>query len=203
VTSPFRLLASALPGGGGGEDLSYVEFAPGFATLTPDDRRKLDLVAAALKQRPSLKLSITAVVDPALDRPGLREAKLYDLIKRAKIDDLGGKEAGVDPDSVTVGPDDYDKYLKTVYKAAKFPKPRDIVGLPKSLPPDEMKKLLITNMQVSDKDLPQLAEARAAAVQKYMSTRIDPSRIVIASPKLTAEGINDKGKTTRVMLSLE
>jgi len=204
VTSPFRLLASALPGGGNsGEDLSYVEFTPGFATLLPASRQKLDSVAAALKQRPSLKLSIAGVVDPALDRPGLHDAKLYDLIKAAKIKDLGGTAAGIDPDTVTVGPDDYDKYLKRVYKAAKFDKPLDVLGMDKSLPPDEMKKLLIQNMQVSDKDLATLADARAAAVRKYMSKRIDPARLAVAAPKLTAAGITDKGTTTRVALSLE
>ncbi|MBF6559616.1 MAG: DUF748 domain-containing protein [Candidatus Binataceae bacterium] len=204
VTSPFRLLAAALPGGGNsGQDLSYVEFTPGFATLPPASRQKLDSVAAALKQRPSLKLSIAGVADPALDRPGLHDAKLYDLIKAAKIHDLGGAAAGIDPDTVSVGPDDYAKYLKRVYKAAKFDKPLDVLGMNKSLPPDEMKKLLIKNMQVSDKDLATLADARAAAVRKYMSKRIDPARLAVAAPNLTAAGITDKGPATRVALSLE
>ena len=39
------------------------------------------------------------------------------------------------------------------YKQAKFDKPRNFLGLTKSLPPDEMKKLLFENTHVTDDDL--------------------------------------------------
>jgi hypothetical protein len=202
ITAPFRLLTSAIGGiagaGGSNEDLSYVEFAPGRSTLTDDARKRLDAVAAALNARPALKLSITGRVDPVIDKAGLHEAKVDDEVI-ARLKDSEGAVAA----KGQIPPDLYDKYLKKVYKAAKFEKPRNAIGLEKSLPPDEMKKLLVTNMAVTDDDLKKLADARAEAVRTYLSTKIDPSRLVIAAPKLDASGISDQGKSTRADLTLQ
>ena len=48
ATSPFTLIASAF-GGSGGEQQEppsgYIEFAPGYVTLTPESQQKLDTVA--------------------------------------------------------------------------------------------------------------------------------------------------------------
>jgi Domain of Unknown Function (DUF748) len=202
ITAPFRLLTSAIGGiasaGGSNEDLSYVEFAPGRSTLTDDAKKRLDAVAAALNARPALKLSITGRVDPVIDKAGLHEAKVDDEVI-ARLKDSEGADAA----KGQIPPDLYDKYLKKVYKAAKFEKPRNAIGLEKSLPPDEMKKLLFTNMAVTDDDLKKLADARAEAVRTYLGTKIDPSRLVIAPPKLDASGITDQGKSTRADLTLQ
>jgi hypothetical protein len=200
VTAPFNLLASAIPGFHGGEQHTYVEFAPGFATLTPDARESLDTFASALQQRPSLQLSIRGRVDPALDHDGLREAKLLEEEKAEKMKAKGG---GGDINSIELTPSENEKYMARVYKDAKFTKQANFLGLDKSLPPDEMKKILLSHIQVTDSDLHHLADALAAAVRKYMSEKVDPGRLFLEAPKLTAEGITDKGKTTRVDLSFE
>ncbi len=200
ATAPFNLLASAIPGFHGSEQLAYVEFAPGRATLTPEAQKSLETLASALQQRPSLRLSIEGRIDPALDRDGLREAMLLDRMKTEKIKHEGGN---ADLDKVELTPAESTKYLTRVYKAAKFAKPTNFVGLDKSLPPDEMKKLLLANIQVTDKDLQHLADARAAAVRKFMSEKVDPGKLFLVPSKLTPEGISDKGKTTRVDLSFE
>ena len=201
VTAPFRLLAGAIGGlaGGSGEDLSYVPFASGRATLTADSRKRLDTVATALAARPALKLSITGRVDPAVDKPDLRVAKVDDQV----LARLNNSEDTTLTASDKIPPDLYDKYLKKVYKAAKFEKPKDFVGLDRSLPPDEMKRLLVTNMEVSDEDLKHLADERAQAVRKYLSTKIDPARLFAAAPKLDASGIDDHGPATRADLALQ
>jgi hypothetical protein len=123
VTSPFSLIASAF---GTQEDLDYVEFAPGLATLTPDSQQKLATIAQALQDRPALRLDISGRVDPQFDREGLREARLASLIRMQKIKDIGGHE---DADRVQLTPEEYDTYLTRVYKTATFPKPRDFLGL--------------------------------------------------------------------------
>ena len=147
VTSPFRLIAAAF---GTEEDLDYVEFAQGLATLTPDSQSKLATIAQALQDRPVLRLDISGRVDPQVDRESLREARLASLIRMRKIQELGGHE---DPDRVQLTPEEYDTYLTRLYKAATFPKPRNLHGLDKSLPPDEMKQLLLTHMEITDQDL--------------------------------------------------
>jgi hypothetical protein len=121
-------------------------------------------------------------------------------MKAEKIKDKGGN---ADPDTIELTPAESTKYLARVYKAAKFTKPANFVGLDKSLPPEEMKKLLLANINVTDQDLRHLADARAAAVRKFMSEKVDPGKLFLVPPKLTADGISDKGKTTRVDLSFE
>jgi uncharacterized protein involved in outer membrane biogenesis len=197
VTSPFSLIASAF---GTQEDLDYVEFAPGLATLTPDSQQKLATIARALQDRPALRLDISGRVDPQFDREGLREARLASLIRTRKIQASGGHE---DPDRIQLTPEEYDTYLARVYKAATFPKPRNLLGLDKSLPPDEMKKLLLTHMEISDQDLQHLADERANAVRQWLSGRVDPGRLFVAAPTLKPDSIQEKGRTTRVDLSLK
>ncbi|MGZ6185638.1 MAG: DUF748 domain-containing protein [Candidatus Binataceae bacterium] len=205
VTSPFSLIASAVGGGGGasGENLNYVVFAPGWASITPTARTNLDTVAKALQTRPALKLKICGRVDPKFDREGLPAALVAQSVARQKVLDDDKNPKDVDLASVEVTPDEYNKYLKRAYKAAKFDKPKDLLGLNKSLEPDEMKKLMIANTKVTDADLKQLAEDRAKAVRKALSGKLDPARIVVVAPKLNADGIKDGGKTTRADLSPE
>lgn len=203
ATSPFSLLAAAVGGGGANEDYSHIDFAPGWATLTPAARKQLDILAKALQHRPALKLSITGRVDPEFDRDGLREAMLTMAIRAQKIKALGSEAAGADPATIRVAPDEYGKYLWRAYKAADFAKPRNLIGMTKSLPQDEMKKLMLANTKVTDADLRQLADARAAAVRKALAASVDASRLSVTAPKLNADGIKDKGKTTRVDLSLQ
>jgi hypothetical protein len=201
ITAPFRMLASAIGGiaGGSSQDISYVEFAPGRSTLSADSRKRLDTAAEAVKARPALKISVAGRIDPEADKPGLRIAKVDDLVK-ARIGD-SGDTANTPSDELP--PDLYNKYLKKVYKDAKFEKPKDMLGLNKSLPPEEMKKLLVTNMDVTDDDLKNLANARAQSVSQYLGTKIEPARVFTVAPKLDASGIDDKGKATRADLSLE
>jgi Domain of Unknown Function (DUF748) len=202
VTAPFALLASAI-GGPSGQNLQYVEFPAGLATLPPGSINKLATLSKALKDRPSLKLAITGRVDPKFDRDGLRDAMVDRSLRKQKAKELGTNGDVVDPKTVTIAPDEYDKYLTMAYKAAKFPKPTNALGLTKSLPPDEMKKLMLTNTKVTDANLKELADARALAVRSYLSKQVDPVRLALTAPKLNAEGIKDNGKTTRVDLSIK
>ncbi|MEQ6349919.1 DUF748 domain-containing protein [Ralstonia pseudosolanacearum] len=198
VTAPFSLLANAF-GGSGGEELGYIEFDPGTAVLSQASMAKIDKLATALKDRPALKLDIIGRVDPAVDRDGLRRETVNRQIREQKLKDAGD---ATEADS-TVKPDEMDKYLERAYKAAKFPKPRNVIGLAKSLPPDEMRKLMETNVQVTDSDLRELAQRRANAVHVALAERVEPARLFVVAPKLDPEGIKDKGKTSRVDFSLK
>ncbi|KFX30507.1 DUF748 domain-containing protein [Ralstonia solanacearum] len=197
VTAPFSLLANAF--GGGSEELGYIEFDPGTAAISQASMAKIDKLATALKDRPALKLDIIGRVDPATDRDGLRREAVNRQIREQKLKDAGDT---AEADN-TVKPEEMDKYLERAYKAAKFPKPRNAIGLAKSLPPDEMRKLMETNVQVTDADLHELAQRRANAVHVALAERVEPARLFVVAPKLDAEGIKDKGKTTRVDFALK
>lgn len=198
VTAPFSLLASAF-GGSGAEELGYIEFDPGTAAITQASLAKLDKLATALKDRPALKLDIVGRVDPEFDRDGLRRTAVDRQIREQKLKDAGDAAEA----DATVTPEEQNKYLERAYKAAKFPKPRNMIGLAKSLPPEEMRKLMETNVQVTDADLRELAQRRANAVHVALAERVDPGRLFVVAPKLNAEGIKDKGKTTRVDFALK
>ncbi|KVL43423.1 AsmA family protein [Burkholderia territorii] len=202
VTSPFTLLANAF-GGSGGEDLGYVEFAPGSYALTDAQQKKLDTVVKMLTEKPSIRLDLIGRVDPEKDTPGLRDAYVERLVRQQKLKDVVGQGESIDPMSVKVEPAEYTKYLTRAYKAADFNKPRNLIGLQKTLPDADMKKALADHAPADDNALRALAQQRAQAVRQYLDGKIDSSRMFVVAPKLDAKGIEDKGATTRVDFGLQ
>ncbi|KVO31755.1 DUF748 domain-containing protein [Burkholderia ubonensis] len=201
VTSPFTLLAHAF--GGGGEELGYVEFAPGSDELADAQQKKLDTVVKMLNEKASIRLDLIGRVDPDKDTPGLRETYVDRLVRQQKLKDVVGQGESIDPRSVKVEPAEYHTYLTRAYKAADFKKPRNLIGLQKTLPDDDMRKALAEHAPVDEGSLRTLAQARAQSVRQYLEGKIDSSRMFIVAPKLDAKGIDDKGATTRVDFGLK
>lgn len=181
VTSPFALLGSLF---GSDADLDHVAFEPGRASLGDTARGKLDTLGKALADRPTLKIEVTGRTDRATDVEGYRRALLDSKVKAVKA-----AKTKVPVDEVVVDPAEYPDLLETVYKAASFPKPRNIVGLTKSLPVGEMETLLLTNTEVSDEDLRLLGLARAQAVKDYLAqqAKIDDARLFVIAPNTVAK----------------
>ncbi|NSX13529.1 DUF748 domain-containing protein [Cupriavidus taiwanensis] len=212
ITSPFSLIASAF--GGSGEELGYVEFAPGTATLTPAAKDKIAKLGQALNDRPSLRLEISGRIDPATDEAGARRAWLDARVAEQKRRDLrdnaqagaeaGDDEAGEQGAEVKVSKAEYPKYLEQVYKRTSMKKPRNFVGFAKTLPPEEMEKLLMANATVTEADLKRLAEQRALVVKQALERegKVPESRLFLTAPKLSADGVKDKGAPNRVDFSI-
>lgn len=183
ATSPFALLGAIF---GGGEQLGYAEFDSGSAALTDDTKKKLDTLANALVDRPALKMDITGHVDPEKDPEGLKQYLLSRKVKAQKVKYLA-KKGGETPsiDSAKVSDQEYPEYLKQAYKAEKFPKPRNFIGMAKDLPVPEMEKLMLTNMKVTEDDMKALATERARAVRDYLVQykKIDQERCFIVEAK--------------------
>ena len=199
VTSPFALLGSMF---GGGEELSSVEFAAGYASLDAAAVKRLESLAKALVERESLKLEITGRADPEPDTEGVKRAALDRAVKAEKLKDLmkkGGE--GISVDAVEVSPTEYPAYLKQAYREAKFPKPRNVVGMQKDLPLEEMEKLMLANAKAGEDDVRDLALRRAEAVQSWLleQGKVPAARIFLLPPKV---GPDDKGKATRADFSL-
>lgn len=176
VTSPFALLGSLF---GSEADLDHVAFAPGLAMLSDTARGKLDTLGKALADRPALKIEVTGRTDKAADTEGYRRVLLDGKVRAVKA----GKRK-VPVDEVVVDPAEYPDLLEAVYKASSFPKPRNVIGLAKSLPVPEMEKLIVTNTEVTDEDLRLLGLARAQAVKDYLSqnAKIDDARLFVLAP---------------------
>jgi uncharacterized protein involved in outer membrane biogenesis len=203
VTAPFALIGAMF--GGGGEDLAYVEFAPGSAQLDATDETKLKSIAKALNERPGLKLDVAGRVDPAADREGLKRAAVENQIKAQKVKETGKGAATVSLDGIKVEPSEYPKYLTAAYKDANFPKPRNVIGIARDLPVPEMESLMLANAQASEEDLRQLANRRAQAAKDWLVGKggIPADRVFLVAPKSGTEGIKDKGKPERVDFSLK
>ena len=202
ITSPFALLGSL---GGHGEELAYVEFAPGSALLDPAGDAKIQSIAKALVDRPALKLDVAGRIDPAADREGLKRAALEHKIRLQKFNDLVKRgEPPAEVDLVEVSAAEYEPLLERVYKAEDFPKPRNAIGLAKDLPRAEMETLILAHTTVSDEDLHLLAEHRAQIVRGSLvdKAHAPEERVFLVAPKLDAEGIKDKGRATRVDFAL-
>ncbi|MGH6627962.1 MAG: DUF748 domain-containing protein, partial [Burkholderiaceae bacterium] len=146
VSSPFSLLASAL---GGGDELSIVGFAPGSAVLSAEARQGLDKVAKALVERPALKMTVVGTASLEAERAGFTRERLKQLVQAEKRREavLAGPTASA---VVTVSETEYPVLLKEVYRRADMPKPRNLIGLAKDLPPVEMEALLLAHIAVSE-----------------------------------------------------
>ncbi|HET9734290.1 MAG TPA: DUF748 domain-containing protein [Burkholderiales bacterium] len=203
VTAPFALLGSLF---GGGEELAFLEFDPGSARLDAEDEDKLKTLAKALEERPGLKLDASGRIEPDADREALKRVAVDRQIKAAKLRDTGGKAADAAAlDEVTIDPKEHEKYLTAAYRAAKFDRPRNAIGMLRDLPVPEMERLMLANAQVSEDDLRLLAGARAQAAKDWLveTGKIPAERVFIVAPKMNPEGIKDKGKPTRVDFALK
>ncbi len=206
VTSPFALLGSVF-GGGGGEELSYIEFDYGRAALAQDAETKIKTLSTAMTNRPGLKLEISARVDPVNDLEGLKKTALERKIKAQKMKDLvrqGTAPKSVDEVQIAAG--EYERYLKAAYGAENFPKPRNLIGLAKDLPAAEMENLMLKYTQVNDDDLRDLANRRAQAVRdRFISLgQVTVDRVFMVASKPAAEDEKSKAKAraSRVDFSL-
>ncbi|MDF8360747.1 DUF748 domain-containing protein [Achromobacter anxifer] len=202
VTSPFSLLASAF---GGGEELSYVEFAPGSAALTEDSQQRIDTLIKALVDRPALKMDISGRADPKTDVEGLRQAWVDAKIRAAKAAATTPRGKKPNPAGVEVSGAERAKYLEEVYDDTDLKdKPRNFIGMAKSVPPEQMEEMLRAAAPVGDEQLRQLADARAQAVyEKLQAQEGLADRVFIVAPQLDTDGIKDEGLPSRVDFSLK
>ncbi|WP_227814508.1 DUF748 domain-containing protein [Nitrogeniibacter aestuarii] len=187
VTSPFALLGSAF---GGGEELAYVEFAPGSAQLSSAEREKLETLAKALSERPALKLSMTGWTDPAADAEGLRtrwiEDRMREFLRQELIDEGKAPPA---LESIKIPPDRRAELLEDVYDEAEIKKPRNAIGFAKSLPPEEMTALLKAAAPAGPEALAALGKRRAQVVRDWLvgEGKVSASRIFLVAPDAIGE----------------
>ncbi len=199
VTAPFALLGSMF---GGGEDLSWVNFEPGNVAITTAAESKLSALSKALIDRPALKLEITGRADPVTDKEGLARVGITRKVRAIKLKDMVAKGQAVPAEGVEVKKEEYPALLKRAYGNESFSKPRNLVGLAKSLPVAEMEALMIKNAKVSDADLTALANRRAQAVKdKLIANGAPAERIFLMAGKPSASA--DKQGPSRVDFSLK
>ena len=203
VTSPFALLSSLF---GGGEELSHAAFDSGSARITPEAEKRLEALSKALRDRPALKLEITGTADPATEQEGLKRAILARKVRAQKLAELakGGKGGGSLAE-VSVSAEEYPRYLEKAYKEEAFKKPRNFVGLTKSLPVAEMEALMLANITAEEEEMRQLAQRRGTVVQTWLVEQggVPTERVFLLAPKLGGTGPQGAPAGGRVDFSLQ
>jgi hypothetical protein len=86
ASAPFALIGELF--GGGGEELSYVEFEYGTVDLMPATETKLRKLAEVLYKRPAVKLNMTAHVDAEKDQEALRQQQFESKLKAQKLKEV-------------------------------------------------------------------------------------------------------------------
>jgi len=203
ATAPFALLGSLY---GGGEELSYIEFDYGSSDIPEQSMKKIDTLVKALKAKPALKLDICGGVDMEKDREGLIREQFQRKLKAQKLNDLVWKGEKVDSvDEITIEPQEYDRYLKRAYSAEKFPKPRNIIGIEKGLPNEEMEKLMMTHIMSKEDDLRLLATKRAETVADTLleEGEFESGRVFVVEPKTLEPEAKKDVKKSRVDFKLQ
>ncbi|MDO9002754.1 MAG: DUF748 domain-containing protein [Aquabacterium sp.] len=194
VTAPFSLLM-----GGGQDELGFVPFEPGDDDLSDTARQRLDTLVTKLADRPQVKLEATGRADPAVDEEGLRQRHVMRLMRQAKA-----KATEQSLGSVTIAPEERDQWLTAAYKAADIKKPRNLVGLAKTLPAPEMEALLKAAAPVEQASFLTLANRRGDRVKAYLATKLSPERVLLTASKVGTDKLpDDKGPTTRVQFALK
>ena len=199
LTSPFALLS-----GGGSDDLSFVAFAPGTASLTDGGRSTLDKVAKALTERPALKMTVTGASDPVSEREASQRAALEARVLTEQRREALRAGAASDAPAPPLTPALREAIVKRLYADAKLPnRPRNLIGLAKDIPVAEMEALMRNATVVTTDTARELALQRGLAVRDALIAKGLPSeRLFLAAPKLRASGEDDAAWSPRVQLAL-
>ncbi len=197
VTSPFALLSSMFSGGS--EELASVAFAPGSSELSPQARTNLDKVAQAMAERPRLRLTVAGQASLEAERDGWRRTQLNAQLQAEKR--RAAVVAGTAAESVAPFTEaERPALLQAVYRRAQIAKPRNLLGLTKSLPAAEMEALLLASFTVGIDQMRELAVARSVAVKDYLAARgLSVERLFLGAAKLVPA---DAAGTPRAELSL-
>ena len=181
VTAPFALIGSLF---GGGEELSKLDFDAGHAAILPASVTRLQSLSRALAERPGLKLDISGRVDPAADLEALKLVAIERKVRQLKSRDLQAR--GTAPEgAVVVSSEEYGALLARVFKDETFAKPKNALGLQKTLTRDEMEKLMLANSSVTSEDVLALGGRRAQAAREWLTTTglVPAERIFIVAAK--------------------
>lgn len=201
VTQPFAMLGALF---GGGAELSSMTFEPGRSLVPAAGEEKLRSLAKALAERPGLKLDIIGHANLEADREGLKHAYIERKVRALKIRDLRAKGVDVEPGSVTVSREEYPALLLRAYRNETFPKPRNVLGLPKDLPAEEMEKLMMANADIDEDDLVALGNQRAQAVKNWLQKngQVATERMFIVAAKLNEKSKDSGTAPSRVDFAL-
>ena len=197
VKSPFRLLSKI--GGSGDEDLEHVEFRAGSSVLEDRATSNLQILATAMRERPTLQLEIQGAVDSKADTKGLQQEAL-----RAELLENGVTEEQLDTviplDILTkIYRDHFSREELQTLETTHTPPGKDLdeTALRQAV------RQALTNAQPVDAALVQaLGPARAQAIRTFLveQAQLDAGRVTI-EPETTVQ--ESRGPWVACLLVIE
>jgi hypothetical protein len=191
VTAPFKLLGALIPGGGKAEQLEFIEFEPGTATLSPTETVDLDEIAVAIGKRPQLQLKVPSAYSATTDKEGLQRVRLAEQVdERIATAGLAG------------APDANRRALEQLYVETYSQTELDNLEAANTRVPEggndpvldeeayvaALSRSLRESESVTTADLEALAQARAQAITDYLlNTAGAPPAQLSQSPIKTVE----------------
>lgn len=181
IASPFSLLASLVPDGGG-EDLNRLPFPPGLSAPAPEALQNMQALADILAQRPGIKISILGHSDPAADRQALANLQFMRKLQVIKFDDLPRREREKTKlEEIEITDEEYPEILWEAYKEEPVEKEKGAFGMHKEVSREEQEAKLRELISITDGDLVRLAATRAEFVKNHLVQElgVDAGRIFL------------------------
>jgi uncharacterized protein involved in outer membrane biogenesis len=195
VTAPFAAIGAMF---GGGDDLAFVDFEPGSATLSEESTKKLGTLANGLVERPQIRLNVPNTIATKADSDVVAKQSLATLIppvdSSKPFDDVAKRKRLEAFEMV------YRARLKTmpVYpaeiQASKDPNLDARLGFVQSA--------LLENLKPTPAALDTLGQQRANAVRDALlsNKELNPERVFIVAKPVEAAPATD---AVRMEMKLE
>jgi hypothetical protein len=206
ITAPFAALGRLF---GGGEEMSFIEFPVGAATIADSEQQKLSQLSKALVERPKLRLDVPLHAVSAADDDALAKAALDEALTSANA----GKRAPKGAADAVTDPSARLKALLVLYKQ-KFGKEAEFPGEPggKAQNPKDpnatpaahiswLEQQLLAQFKPTLDQRNDLGKARASAVQSALlaNKELPPERVFLTE----RESSGGEGGKVKMEMKLE
>lgn len=168
--APFKFIGG-LVSGGGSEDLSTVSFRPGSDELSAEAQAALVKLAAALKERPTLRLEIEGTSAQASDGPLIAQQRLEREYQSTyyKMAQRRGDKVPATAAEMQVPDDDKPAMLEAIYRTRlKGQPPVEWQQLESKVRTDKLREAVLKSWASNNVLLRQLGQARAGSIKDFL-----------------------------------
>lgn len=168
--APFKFIGG-LVSGGGSEDLSTVSFRPGSDELSAEAQAALMKLAAALKERPTLRLEIEGTSAQASDGPLIAQQRLEREYQSTyyKMAQRRGDKVPATAAEMQVPEDDKPAMLEAIYRTRlKGQPPVEWQQLESRVRTDRLREAVLKSWASNNALLRQLGQARAGSIKDFL-----------------------------------
>lgn len=168
--APFKFIGGLISGGDA-QDLGNVAFAAGSSDLAPDAQSALDKLAAALKERPALRLEIEGTSAQSSDGPLIAQQRLEREYQSTyyKILQRRGDKVPAQASDLSVPESDKPAMLEGIYRTRmKQQPPAEWEQLDREQRSNQLRDAVLKSWGESALLLRQLGQARASSIKDYL-----------------------------------